>query len=143
MALARKIAHLAIAVKDLDTAVQTFGAHFGFPVTGRSEDPALGGHRARLAIGDAQLELFTPATADTLATQFLAERGEGMYLLALEVDDLDGAIAALAAKGVTVSEARATPDGGRVVFISPTAATHGVPLQLIERPPQSPAAGRR
>lgn len=133
MALVKKIDHIAIAVNDLETAVQTFTANFGFPVTKQEDLAAFGIRNAMLQIGDAELELFTPTKADNPAAKFIAEQGEGMYVLSLEVENLAQATQALAAKGIKVGPPLPTSDGGRLVFISPK-ATHGVLLQFIERP---------
>jgi methylmalonyl-CoA/ethylmalonyl-CoA epimerase len=134
MPVAKKIDHIAIAVKDLDAAVKTFTSNFGFPVTRRADVPAVGISLALLGIGDAELELFTPTVADNPPATFLAERGEGMYVLSLETDNLDAAMQALSAKGIRVGQATPTADGkGRLAYVSPK-ATHGVLLQLIERP---------
>jgi methylmalonyl-CoA/ethylmalonyl-CoA epimerase len=133
MALAKKIDHLAVVVKDLDAAVDTFTRNFGFPVIKREEVAALGIRNALLSIGDTPLELFTPTTSgDNPAAKFLAERGEGLYVLSLEVDDLQQAMQALAARGIKVGPATPTADGSRLAFVSPK-ATHGVLLQFIER----------
>lgn len=134
MAFAKKIDHVAIAVKDLDAAVQTFTRNFEFPVTRHADIPALGISLSMLKVGDAELELFTPTAPNNPPARFLAERGEGMYVLSLEVDDLDAAVQLLAAKGITLSAVAPTGDGhGRLVYLSPK-ATHGVLLQLIEHP---------
>lgn len=130
MALAKKIDHIAIAVKDLDTAVKTFTANFGFPIERIGDVPALNIRRAYLTIGDAWLEIFQPTNDANPAAKFIAERGEGMYVLSLEVDDLQAATQALGQKGIKVN-VQQVPDGPRLGFISPK-STHGVLLQLIE-----------
>ena len=132
MPVATKIDHIAIAVKDVDAAVKRFTANFGFPVEGLGDVPPLNIRRAFLTIGDAALELFQPTSESNPATKFLAERGEGMYILSLAVDDLDAAAGALASQGIKVS-VQNVPDGPRLGFISPK-VTHGVLLQLIEHP---------
>ena len=132
MSLAKKIDHVAIAVKDLDAAVKTFTGNFGFPIERIGEVPALNIRRAFLTIGDAWLELFQPTSDANPAAKFITERGEGMYVLSLEVDDLGAAAGALDKKGVKVN-VQNIPDGPRLGFISPK-ATHGVLLQLIEHP---------
>jgi len=132
MGLAKKIDHVAIAVQDLDAAVRTFTANFGFPVERLGEVPALAIRRAFLSIGDAWLELFQPTGEQNPAAKFLAERGEGMYILSLEVDDLNAAVSALAAQGITVN-VQHIANGPKLGFISPK-KTHGVLLQLLEQP---------
>ena len=93
--------------------------------------PGLGIHNAFLQIGGASIELVTPTSATGPAAEFLEQRGEGMYLLSLEVDDLDEAVTHLEATGarVRVTEGSA---GQRLAFVSPK-STHGVLLQLLER----------
>ena len=130
MALAKKIDHIAIAVKDLDAAVKTFTANFGFPIERIGDVPALNIRRAYLTIGDAWLEIFQPTNDANPAAKFIAERGEGMYVLSLEVDDLQAATQALGQKGIKVN-VQQVPNGPRLGFISPK-STHGVLLQLIE-----------
>lgn len=132
MALAKKIDHVAIAVKDVDAAVKTFTHNFAFPIERMGDLPALNIRRAFLTIGDASLELFQPTSDANPVTKFLAERGEGMYILSLEVDDLDGAATTLGQKGIKVN-VQNIPNGPRLGFISPK-STHGVLLQLIEHP---------
>ena len=128
---AQRIDHLVIAVNDLETAVATYTANFGLEKVREGEVPALGIRNVFLQIGDAQLELVTPLSDDSPVGKFLHAHGEGMYLLSLEVDNLDDAVATLQAQGTRVSLAEGT-DGKRLAFISPR-ATHGVLLQLIER----------
>jgi len=134
MGLAKKIDHIAIAVKDLDAAVETFTQNFGFPVSRKGPVPGLHINRAFLEIGDASLELFQPTSEQNPGAKFIADRGEGMYLLSLEVDDMQKAANAMAAKGLKVS-VQTLPDGMKLGFISPRNA-HGVLLQLIEHPGQ-------
>ena len=119
-------------MRDLDAAVRTFTGNFGFPIERIGDVPQMHIRRAFLTIGDASLELFQPTSEQNPATKFLAERGEGMYLLSLEVDDLNAAAAALAQKGVKVN-VQTMDTGMQLGFISPK-ATHGVLLQLIQLP---------
>ncbi len=132
MALAKKIDHVAIAVEDVDGALKTFTDNFGFPVARTDELPALRIRFALLTVGDAALELFQPTDAQSPAAKFLSERGEGMYLLSLEVDDLQAAAAALAERGIKVN-LQTIPGGRQLGFVSPK-QTHGVMLQFIQNP---------
>ena len=133
MSLAKKIDHIAIAVKDLDAAIKTYTTNFGFPVVSRADLPGVGIRLANLRVGDVDLELFTPTRDDIAPAKSLAERGEGVYVLSLEVDNLEAAIAQLKAKSIKVGDISPAGDGkSRLVYISPK-ATHGVLLQLIER----------
>ncbi len=137
--LVTRIDHITVAVKDLDTAVKTFTANFGFPVVERQEALTHGSRHARLQVGSAQLELLTPTRSDHPAAAFLAERGEGMHTLSLEVENLEQAIRGLASRGIPFGPVTQTPDGCRAASISPS-ATHGVLLELVERSTRSAAA---
>ena len=128
---AKRIDHIAIAVNDLEAAVTTYQDNFGLTKVKGGEVPSLGIRNAFLQIGDSQIELLTPLSEQGPIADFLAKQGGGMYLLSLEVDDLDAAIAELQGKGARVNVAQGT-EGKRLAFVSPK-ATHGVLLQLLER----------
>jgi methylmalonyl-CoA epimerase len=128
---AKRIDHIAIAVQDLAAAVQTYQTNFGLQQIKGGEVPSLGIRNAFLQIGDAQIELITPLTEQGPVAEFLSQQEGGMYLLSLEVDELDVAVAELQDKGVRVNVA-AGSEGKRIAFVSPK-ATHGVLLQLLER----------
>jgi methylmalonyl-CoA epimerase len=128
---AKRIDHIAIAVKDLDAAVATYQHNFGLEKVSGGDVPALGIRNAFLQIGDVQIELITPLSEQGPVADFLARQGGGMYLLALEVDNLDDAIATLQNQGARVNVTTGST-GQRLAFVSPR-ATHGVLLQLLER----------
>jgi methylmalonyl-CoA/ethylmalonyl-CoA epimerase len=128
---AKRIDHIAIAVKNLDAAVETYQNNFGLAKVKEGEVAALGIRNVFLQIGDAQIELITPLTAQSPVANFLANQEGGMYLLSLEVDDLSAAIAELQNNGIRVNLAEGS-EGKRIAFVSPR-ATHGVLLQLLER----------
>ena len=128
---ATRIDHVAVAVKDLDAAISTYRHNFDLQQVGGGEVPSLGIRNAFLQIGGARIELITPATATGPVATFLEESGEGMYLLSLEVDDLDEAVSQLQAAGARVRVAQGS-EGRRLAFVSPK-STHGVLLQLQER----------
>lgn len=128
---AKRIDHVVIAVKDLEAAVETYQHNFGLEQVSSGEVPSLGIRNAFLQIGDAQLELITPLSEQGPVADFLARHGGGLYLLALEVDNLDEAIMTLQNQGARVNVATGST-GQRLAFVSPR-ATHGVLLQLLER----------
>jgi methylmalonyl-CoA epimerase len=128
---AKRIDHVVIAVQDLEAAVATYEQNFGLARIAGGEVPSLGIRNAFLQIGEAQIELVTPLTGQGPVATFLEKQGSGMYLLALEVDNLEAAIAELQSKGVRINVTTGSA-GQRLAFVSPR-ATHGVLLQLLER----------
>ena len=128
---ARRLDHLVIAVNDLEGAVATYQKNFGLAREDARDVPALGLRNTFMLIGDAKIEFVTPLGDNSPIAQFIAGRGEGMYLLALDVDDLPGAVAALADQGIKANTVK-VPDGNDLALISPK-HTHGVLLQLLSR----------
>ena len=78
-------------------------------------------------------ELAEPAGSEGPLAEMLAERGEGMLSISIEVDDIDAAVAELKSKGIEIADVVQGPlPDSRVARLAP-GATHGVRLQLIER----------
>ncbi len=130
MALAKKIDHVTVVVKDLDAAVNTFQNNFSFPAGLSGGSPELNMRFSCLQVGDALLELLQPTGEQNAGMRFLTDRGEGLYAISLEVESLDDAVQHLAAQGIS-TRIQSFREGSRLCFISPQ-HTHGVVLQLIE-----------
>ncbi|MGE3075567.1 MAG: VOC family protein [Dehalococcoidia bacterium] len=126
---AKRIDHVGIVVKDLDTAVATYSKNFGFEVNAAKggDNAALGIKNAFVPVGDADLEFIQPMTEEGPVAQFAKDRGEGTFMLSIEVDDIDAAVEHLRAQGARVG----APNNG-VAFVS-MKSTHGVNLQLVQR----------
>jgi methylmalonyl-CoA/ethylmalonyl-CoA epimerase len=124
--------HVVVAVKDLDAATKTWQENFGLPLERSGPNEGMGINQAILPIGSAFVELISPLGESGPVAQALQDKGEGLYLISLAVDDLDVTLADLRGKGVRVND---PPAGSRVTFISPRAA-NGVLVQLVERKPE-------
>ena len=129
----RGVDHIAIAVADLDAAVSLFATVFGMKAVHREEIPGYGVRVATLATGGTAIELVQGITPDSPITKFVAERGPGMHHVALEVADIDEALALLREQGVPLIDQAARPgkQGSRVAFIHPK-ATGRVLCELVE-----------
>ncbi|MGH8009367.1 MAG: VOC family protein, partial [Candidatus Binatia bacterium] len=127
----KRLDHLVIAVNDLESAVATYQKNFGLAREEARDIPALGIRNTFLPISDAKIEFVTPLGDNSPIAQFIASKGEGMYLLALDVDYFPGAVAALTAQGIKTNTIKGS-DGNDIAFISPK-HTHGVLLQLLSR----------
>ena len=127
---AKRLDHVVIAVNDLEAAVATYQNNFGLEREEAKDVPGLGLRNTFMPIGDAKIEMVTPLGENGPIGQFIAKKGEGMYLLALDVDYLDGAIKAFAAKGIKANVIQGST--GDIAMISPK-HTHGVLLQLLSR----------
>ena len=129
-----RIHNIAIVVKNVEEAVKLYTDTFGFQVSRSGTMPELGIKNAFLPIGDATIELMEPIdTQQGPVAKFLENRGEGIYLIELEVEDMDSAIQSLSEKGVQLlgvdPESRAK---GRQIFIHPR-SSRGVLIELIQK----------
>ena len=129
-----RIRAVHIVVNSVEEAAKDYADRFGVE-TSRSEDlPDMGVKNAILQVGDAVLELIEPLEpGQGPVSRFLQTRGEGVYMMAIEVDNLDETVVALRAKGVRMiaDDAESRAKGGPV-FVHPK-STHGVLLELVQK----------
>lgn len=130
-----KIEHIALAVSDLDEAIEHYRDVWGLEVSHRERVEDQGIEEAMLPLGDASLQLLGATGPDTTVGRFLDKRGEGLHHIAYEVDDLEATLADLERKGVALidHEPRRGGRGHMVAFVHPS-ANHGVLVELIQRP---------
>lgn len=130
----KKLDHVVIATEDLDAAATLWERNLGLKADAALDKPLGAGFKvARLPIGDAFLELVQPVVKEGRFYQQFQERGEGMFSISIEVEDLGDAIGYLQSNGVRVSEPEpGIWSGSRVARINQK-YTHGVSIQLIER----------
>ena len=123
------IDHVGIVVKDLGAALATYERNFDLNADASrgGEVPALTIKNAFMPIGCADLKFFSPTSEEGRVAKVVRERGEGIYMMSIEVDDLTSAIAHLRGLGASVGE----PVNG-LAFVS-MKATNGGNLQLVPR----------
>ena len=135
----QRLDHLVLAVQAIDDAATAWRDALGLPATAPRQPVGTRMQLAALPLdserGGGFLELVQPTDRSHRVARFLADRGEGMFSISLEVDDLDATVRDLRARGLPVSD----PEPGvipetRVARI-PRANAHGVAIQLIERSP--------
>ena len=125
--------HLVVAVKDLDASVKKYEAIYGTEVSDRSEAPAAGMKMAFFRFADSYVELVSNLGDDGPIAKRLADRGEGVHLVAMKVDDLAKTLTELREKGVRLvgDPGAGNPVRGQV-FVHPS-ETGGVLTQLVQR----------
>ena len=125
--------HLVVAVKDLDAAVGRYETIYGTSVSDRSEAPQAGMKMAFFRFDDSYVELVSNLGSEGPIAKRLEERGEGVHLIAMKVDDLEKAVAELREKGVRLvgDPGPGNPIRGQV-FVHPS-YTGGVLTQLVQR----------
>lgn len=129
---ARSIHHVAMAVDDLDEAVDTYARLFGAEVEVRGRMDEQGVEAAYLRVGEGRIELLEATGEDTPVGRFLSGRGPGMHHVAFETGDAGAAHAALAAAGAElVDPAPRRGLGGHTVFFVHPDSAHGVLAEVI------------
>ncbi|MGH7803597.1 MAG: VOC family protein [Candidatus Binatia bacterium] len=104
------IQRVLVAVRDFDAAVAVYRDRLGLDTVIRAEEWAANVRQAICTPREgARIEILAPARNAGPIADVLRERGEGMFALVLESDDLDASIAALRANGVTVRPAADDP----------------------------------
>jgi methylmalonyl-CoA/ethylmalonyl-CoA epimerase len=125
--------HIAIAVHDLDAALAFYRDAVGLEMAERREVPEEGVEIAFLPVGEGEIELLQPLTAEGGVARFLDKRGQGLHHVCLAVSDIEAAMERLRAAGARLlsDEPRVNVHGTRYVFVHPRSA-HGVLLELYE-----------
>ncbi|HSV04527.1 MAG TPA: VOC family protein [Phenylobacterium sp.] len=125
--------HVVIAVKDLDAAVARYETIYGMGASERREAPAAGMKMAFFRFPESFIELVSNLGDEGPIAKRLEERGEGVHLVAMQVDDLEATLAGLRAGGVRLvgDPGPGNPVKGQV-FIHPS-MTGGVLTQLVQK----------
>jgi glyoxylase I family protein len=123
----KAIHHVAIIASDYAVSKRFYTEMLGLPVIAETHRAARDSWKLDLAVGDAQIELFS--FPDPPARPSRPE-ARGLRHLAFAVDDLDAAVARLYAQGVTCEPMRLDDLTGRrfTFFQDPD----GLPLELYE-----------
>jgi len=124
----KKLLHTRMRVSDMDQTISFYRDVLGLQVVERKTSPR-GSHLAFLSVpnSDELIELCSFPPSGPVKVQ------EDLVHLAFEVGNLEETIAALTAKGVTITDGpTTTSSGSRFIFID---APDGYEVELIERPP--------
>ena len=135
----KKIEHVGIAVKDLETSNILFEKLLG-TASYKIEDVISEGVRTSFfKTGDSKIELLEALNDDGPIAKFLEKRGEGLHHIAFEVDDIKAEVKRLKAEGFTVlnDEPKKGADNKLVVFLHPKSAG-GVLIELCQEAPIQP-----
>jgi methylmalonyl-CoA/ethylmalonyl-CoA epimerase len=127
----KRIAHLGVAVSDLDSAMKFFTE--GLPLEVTHTEEYQGMKIAFIPIGDSSVELLQDVSGASAIKKFLDKNGEGIHHIAYEVEDISQAISELKAKGIKLidEKPRQGAHGMSVAFMHPK-ATHGILMELCQ-----------
>lgn len=117
------VIELSVVVRDLDAAVDHYEKLFGLTVHHRGESVEFGFINAILPLGVGHIELLQPTDPEKAVGQFLQRRGEGVYLVGFNTDDIAGAAAHVKEEGARIDIRE------DVAWVHPSAA-HGLMVEM-------------
>ena len=129
-----KINHLGIATKGIDEALKFWESALGLENvhTETVEDQKV--RVAMLPIGESRIELLEATSEDSPIAKFLEKRGGGIHHIAVDVENIEEALAKLKREGMRLidEKPRIGAEGCLVAFVHPSSA-NGVLLELVQK----------
>ncbi|MEK7423011.1 MAG: methylmalonyl-CoA epimerase [Actinomycetota bacterium] len=131
--LLTEIDHVAIAVKDIEAAIDFYRRMFGAEVAHREVVEIDGVEEALLKVAESYVQLVTPIRHDSPVAKAIEKRGEGLHHIAYRVDDCADALASMVAAGATPVDKAPRPGsrGTLVAFIHPRGC-FGTLIELVQ-----------
>jgi methylmalonyl-CoA epimerase len=138
MMLLTEIDHVAIAVRDIEAAIDYYGRAFGATVEHREVVETDGVEEALLNVAQSYIQLVTPTREDSPIAKYLSKRGEGLHHVGYRVANCAEALAAMVHAGaIPIDEApRPGSRNTTVAFIHPK-GSFGTLIELVEEAPSS------
>ncbi len=131
--MTKKINHIGIAVKNIETATPFYRDVLGMAFEGTEEVAEQKVRVAFLQVGESRIELLEPTSPDSPVAKFLEKNGEGIHHVAYEVDNIEAALIDLQNKEVRLIDQspRKGAHGASIAFIHPK-ASGGVLTELCQ-----------
>ena len=128
-----EVDHVAIAVRDLNAAIDWYAATFSAMVVHREVVDRDGVEEALLAVADSYIQLLTPTRDSSPVAKFLDAKGEGIHHVGYRVADCAAALNQAMAAGARAidSEPRPGSRGTTVAFLHPKTA-FGTLIELVQ-----------
>jgi methylmalonyl-CoA/ethylmalonyl-CoA epimerase len=131
--LLTEIDHVAIAVNDLEAAIDFYQRAFGATVDHREIVESDGVEEALLKVAESYIQLLTPTRPESPVAKSLEKRGEGLHHIGYRVDDCAAALKAMVDAGATALDKAPRPGsrGTTVAFIHPK-GSFGTLIELVQ-----------
>jgi methylmalonyl-CoA epimerase len=124
---------VAIAVRDLEAAVEYYRATFGVEPVHRERIESDGVEEALIKVADSYIQLTAATRDDSPIAKAIEKRGEGLHHVGYRVDDCAAALAAMVAAGATPIDQAPRPGsrGTTVAFVHPK-GSFGTLIELVQ-----------
>ena len=129
----KRVEHVAIAVNDIKGSMSMLEDTFGLKLD--FEEQIGQTKLAMYPVGETYLELLQALGPESGTSKWIEEKGQSLFHLCFEVDDIDGALDELRGKGVKLLDEtpRIGHGGARIAFINPE-STGDILIELAELP---------
>jgi methylmalonyl-CoA/ethylmalonyl-CoA epimerase len=130
---ATRIDQVAIAVEDLDSAIDLWTRALGVDVEYREVIESDGVEEAMLKVGDSYIQLLQATRDDSPIAKFIARNGPGLHHVGFAVGSVADALDHLRDEDIRLIDEEPRPGGGghTVAFVHPK-GTGGVLVELVE-----------
>jgi methylmalonyl-CoA/ethylmalonyl-CoA epimerase len=134
----KRIEHVAIAVKNMAQSRDVFETKLGLSLEYEEYLPQYNTRLAMYPVGQTYIELLNSDDDSTETARWIAEHGEGLFHICLEVEDIEDALLELKQKGMNLidQQPRVGHANSRIAFIDPK-STGNVLIELLELPDSS------
>ena len=131
----KRIEHIAVAVKNLQSMREVLEDKLGIEMEYEEYLPQHSTRLAMFPVGETYIELLESDKPNTGTSQWIAEHGEGLFHICLEVEDIDASMTELRAKGMTFQQDEPLIGHGncRIAFLDPS-CTGNLVIELAELP---------
>ena len=130
-----KIDHIAIAVQNLESALETFRNVIGCAGEAiRIEEVASEKVRvAFITVGETKIELLEPLSDESPIAKFIAKNGDGMHHIALQTDDINKETERLESLNIKpLSLPKEGAGGKKIMFLHPK-ETNNVLIEFAQK----------
>jgi methylmalonyl-CoA/ethylmalonyl-CoA epimerase len=129
----KRIEHIAIAVKSITESREIYEGKLGLKLEYEEYLPQYNTRLAMYPIGQTYIELLQSDGNNTDTARWIAEHGEGLFHICLEVENIEDALRELKQKGLKLidEQPRIGHANSRIAFIDPK-STGNVLIELVE-----------
>lgn len=129
----KKIEHIGIAVKDINSSNDLFKKLFGVSHYKTETVVSEGVSTSFFMLGETKIELLEAKTETSAIAKFIEKKGEGIHHIAYEVDDIYQEMERLKNEGFEVlnKEPKNGADNKLIFFLHPK-STNGVLVELCQ-----------
>jgi methylmalonyl-CoA/ethylmalonyl-CoA epimerase len=129
----RKVEHIGIAVKKLETSVPLFEKLLNTSCYKTETVETEHVNTAFFQKGETKIELLESTVADGVIAKYIEKKGEGMHHIAFDVEDIEAEMKRMQAEGFILLNEKPKPgaDNKLVCFLHPK-TTNGILIELCQ-----------